>query len=356
MRTSPPRTRPTASPSSCRASRRWSGKAIQRNITALLALSANRAHAAEFAGAQLRPGVTRAVVHERDRTRDYRGACRATPTPSPWTCSRNASDRARISTWRLDVTRRDAPEGGLEWAIADQIELSSVNDLYRLSLDPGQAVHRHQSDAAGRGPSTDAGRRIGLHRGDRSGRERAGDDRPRPDDFSTRRPRRRRTRSGSSAAPRCSIPGSTPRTSGSIRLTSSAWSPRRSCCRAPVDPERIQEGRPDLPRGFAEVLRPRAGRSVARCLVAAAATRRFHRRRAYAALRHADLLALLRVAEDITLFDRAGRKTIALYASRANAERNSDDQRRRHRDGGRRPVLRRALRYRCHRDAGAALD
>jgi hypothetical protein len=102
----------------------------------LLALSASSAHAKLFAEGELRPGVTRAVIHERERVE--------IPGGLPGDAYRVVADlfeerggRARISTWRLDVTRRDPPEG-IDWAIADQVELSAVDDLYRLSLDPNK--------------------------------------------------------------------------------------------------------------------------------------------------------------------------------------------------------------------------
>jgi len=100
----------------------------------LLALSASRGEATLFAGAQLRSGVTRVVVHERDRV-EIPGALPGDAYGLVVDVFEERGDRARIVTWRLDVTRRDAPEGDLEWAISDQAEISSVNDLYRLSLD-----------------------------------------------------------------------------------------------------------------------------------------------------------------------------------------------------------------------------
>src|SRR6187549_3893911 len=100
----------------------------------LLALSASRAEAILFAGTELRSGVTRVVVHERDRF-EIPGALPGDAYGLVVDVFEERGDRARILTWRLDVTRRDAPEGDLEWAISDQAEISSVNDLYRLSLD-----------------------------------------------------------------------------------------------------------------------------------------------------------------------------------------------------------------------------
>jgi peptidase M1-like protein len=104
------------------------------DYTRLLALSANRDDALAFAGMALQSGVTRAVVHERERA-EIPGALPGDAYGLVVDIFEERGDRARILTWRLDVTRRDAPAGDLEWAISDQAEISSVHDLYRLSLD-----------------------------------------------------------------------------------------------------------------------------------------------------------------------------------------------------------------------------
>src|SRR5262249_24304180 len=41
----------------------------------------------------------------------------------------------RVSSWRLDVKRAVESEGGQIWAISDQERLTSVENLYRLTLD-----------------------------------------------------------------------------------------------------------------------------------------------------------------------------------------------------------------------------
>ena len=43
--------------------------------------------------------------------------------------------RARITTWQLDVKRTGAAGTENEWTIADQDRISSVENLYRLSLN-----------------------------------------------------------------------------------------------------------------------------------------------------------------------------------------------------------------------------
>src|SRR6185503_21320600 len=47
--------------------------------------------------------------------------------------------RARISTWRVDVERSGAAGSEREWTIADEERLSSVENIYRLSLNTTKA-------------------------------------------------------------------------------------------------------------------------------------------------------------------------------------------------------------------------
>ena len=42
--------------------------------------------------------------------------------------------RARVATWRLDVKRTGAAGTDTEWTIADQERISSVENIYRVSL------------------------------------------------------------------------------------------------------------------------------------------------------------------------------------------------------------------------------
>jgi hypothetical protein len=90
--------------------------------------SADRRRAEAFGQAEVRPGATRAVVRERDR--------QAIDSPSGDGLRLMVDtfvefgDRARAATWTIDVHRAD--EG---WRIIEQERLSSVESLYRLSLD-----------------------------------------------------------------------------------------------------------------------------------------------------------------------------------------------------------------------------
>jgi hypothetical protein len=100
----------------------------------LLADSANRSRARDFGGTEFMPGATRAVIQERDRQ------------PLPGTLPDNGysllvdafveyGQRARIATWTIDVKRVGDAGSDREWAIADQQEVSSVESLYRLSVN-----------------------------------------------------------------------------------------------------------------------------------------------------------------------------------------------------------------------------
>jgi Peptidase family M1 domain len=100
---------------------------------ALLADSADRTRATNFAGTELLPGATRVVIQERDRQ------------PLPGTLPDNGyrlmvdafaeyGGRARIATWLIDVKRVGTAGSAQEWAIADEERISSVESLYRLAL------------------------------------------------------------------------------------------------------------------------------------------------------------------------------------------------------------------------------
>ncbi|MBI3493924.1 MAG: hypothetical protein HY047_19425 [Acidobacteria bacterium] len=101
---------------------------------ALLADGADPARARDFAGTELIPGATRAVVKERDRlplagTRPGNGY-------RLWVDAfTEFGSRSRVATWRLDVRRIADPGSGREWAIADEERVTSVESIYRLSLN-----------------------------------------------------------------------------------------------------------------------------------------------------------------------------------------------------------------------------
>jgi hypothetical protein len=103
----------------------------QSRYLALVADSANQERARAFTDLELRPGVTRVVIQERD------------VEPLGGTTADNGyrvlvdgfielGDRARVATWRFDLKRAGA---GGPLRIADQEQITSVEGLYRLSLN-----------------------------------------------------------------------------------------------------------------------------------------------------------------------------------------------------------------------------
>jgi hypothetical protein len=97
---------------------------------ALLAGTVDPEQAEEFAGTELRPGATRAVIRERGRDR-----LTGVPPGAGYRLVVDAfvesGDRARIATWRLDLKKTDESE----WRVTDLKRLSSVDSVYRLSLN-----------------------------------------------------------------------------------------------------------------------------------------------------------------------------------------------------------------------------
>jgi hypothetical protein len=105
---------------------------------ALLSDAADRTRAGEFASTEIMPGASRAVVHERDRqalqgSRPGEGYSLLVEVLAEF------GSRARITTWRVDVRRTGAAGSEREWTIADQERLSSVENIYRLSLNATRA-------------------------------------------------------------------------------------------------------------------------------------------------------------------------------------------------------------------------
>ena len=108
----------------------------------LLTDSADRTRARDFSSSELVPGATRAVIQERDRQ------------PLPGTLPENGysllvdafveyGQRARIATWTVDVKRVGDSGGDREWAIADVTPVSSVESLYRLSVNTAKQYAAH---------------------------------------------------------------------------------------------------------------------------------------------------------------------------------------------------------------------
>ncbi len=100
-----------------------------REYLSMIARGSNRAAAIEFCGDELQPGATRAVIHERDRAALNDGGYRVIVDVFA-----EYGDRARAATWRLDFVPQELDGGGTAWRIADQEQLSAIENIYRLSL------------------------------------------------------------------------------------------------------------------------------------------------------------------------------------------------------------------------------
>ncbi len=92
--------------------------------------NANRARAIEFARSELQPGATRAVVKERERI-PFGTADAPTGYRVVVDVFVEYGNRGRVATWQLDVQDRDGA-----FVIFDEQRLSAVERLYRISLDP----------------------------------------------------------------------------------------------------------------------------------------------------------------------------------------------------------------------------
>lgn len=103
---------------------------------ALTSTVADRDRAAEFAAAQVLPGVTRAVAYERDRVELLGDRPGHRLMVEVFT---ETGDQGRIITCRLDIRDLrpdlDAP-GEPDWQIVDQEVLTVIDHLFRLSLNP----------------------------------------------------------------------------------------------------------------------------------------------------------------------------------------------------------------------------
>lgn len=101
----------------------------------LISAQANRDEARQFASSWFEKRITRAAVRERDR--------QALPDLGPGEGFELNVDiflefgrQGRLGTWRLDVRRTAAVDGGEpEWKIAAQQEYSAVEGLHHLQLD-----------------------------------------------------------------------------------------------------------------------------------------------------------------------------------------------------------------------------
>lgn len=107
---------------------------VQRNdadaFREIIAGSTDQKAAAEFVALELRPGTTRVVVQERDRI-ELPGALPGAGYRLTVEAFIEYGNRGRAAAWQIDVKRGDAEE----WRIVGQERLTSVENLYRLSLN-----------------------------------------------------------------------------------------------------------------------------------------------------------------------------------------------------------------------------
>ena len=96
----------------------------------LVAGNANRARATEFARGEFQPGATRAVIKERERI-PFGNSDRLHGFRVVADVFVEYGNRGRVATWQLDIQDQN---GAL--SIFDEQRLSTVERLYRISLDP----------------------------------------------------------------------------------------------------------------------------------------------------------------------------------------------------------------------------
>jgi hypothetical protein len=109
---------------------------------ALMSEGADRARALDFASTELMPGVDRSVLQERDRL-PLAGAPAGNGYRLMVDVMAEFGSRARVATWRLDVKRTGPAGTDLEWTVADEERISSVENIYRVSLSAAKQYAAH---------------------------------------------------------------------------------------------------------------------------------------------------------------------------------------------------------------------
>ena len=104
----------------------------------LLSAVADRRFAGEASRQLIGPGITRAVIRERDRV-PLEGTLPGDGYRLMVEILIERGSRARIETWRLDIRRVPTGTSEDEWRVAGQQSLSSVDGLHRLALNSSRA-------------------------------------------------------------------------------------------------------------------------------------------------------------------------------------------------------------------------
>jgi hypothetical protein len=109
----------------------------------LLSAVADRRFARDASRQLVGPGITRAVIRERDRA-PLEGTLPGDGYRLMVEILAERGSRARIETWRLDIRRVPTETSEDEWRVAAQQSLTSVDGLYRLALSPSRVYRaRH---------------------------------------------------------------------------------------------------------------------------------------------------------------------------------------------------------------------
>jgi peptidase M1-like protein len=101
---------------------------------ALLAGVADRRRALDFASTEILPNAVHVVIQERDRE-SLAGTLPDNGHRLMVDVFVDFGGYARVATWRLDLKRVAEAGAEQEWAIADEERVSSVDSVYRLSLN-----------------------------------------------------------------------------------------------------------------------------------------------------------------------------------------------------------------------------
>ncbi len=109
---------------------------------ALLTESADRSRALDFTTLEFVAKASRAVIQERDRE-PLRGALPGDGFRLIVDVFTEYGNRSRVGTWRLDLKRVGQAGEDHEWAITDEERLSTLENLYRLSLNPNKQFAAH---------------------------------------------------------------------------------------------------------------------------------------------------------------------------------------------------------------------
>src|SRR5258705_6023964 len=97
--------------------------------------SADRRRLQSFLDTEFQDGLTRVFIQERDR-QPLQGTLPGNGYRIVADVFQQAGDHGRVTTWRLDLNRSGEPGSESEWLIADEERLSSLDNLYKLSLNP----------------------------------------------------------------------------------------------------------------------------------------------------------------------------------------------------------------------------